>query len=124
MKKSLMIAGLIALGFAAAGGAARLGTGVDDKPNAPPRASAPNPAAKGETNRPERPLAEKLDRIKAEYEEANRAFFSLYRGSTIPEVNRAKAAEIRPDFPAVVRRIADLAATARRIRPSETPCSG
>ena len=36
----------------------------------------------------------------------------FYRGSTIPEENLKKATEIQPDFPAVVRRIAELAATA------------
>ena len=77
-----------------------------------PGPTNPKPAAKAGAERPEPPLAEKLDRLKAEYEDADRAFFAFYRGSTIPEENLAKAAEIQPDFPAVVRRIADLAATA------------
>ena len=107
-----MIAGLIALGLATTGGAVGLATAGGDEPKATPRSDDPKPAAKAGAERPEPPLAEKLDRLKAEYEAADRAFHALYRGSTIPEENLAKAAEIQPDFPAVVRRIADLAATA------------
>src|SRR4051794_10413192 len=62
--------------------------------------------------RPEASLDEKLDRLKAEYEGAARAHGALYRGSTIPEEDRARAAEIEPDLPAVVRRLAELASTA------------
>src|SRR5262249_42115975 len=56
--------------------------------------------------------AEKLDRLKAEYEAAERAFHAFYRGSTIPEADLAKAAKVQPDYAAFVRRVADLASTA------------
>jgi len=111
VKQSWMIAGLIALGLVTTGSAVGLATGGDE-PKATPRADDPKPSASAGAGRPEPPLAEKLDRLKAEYEGANRAFHQFYRGSTIPEEDRAKAAEIQPDYPAVVRRIADLAATA------------
>jgi RNA polymerase sigma factor (sigma-70 family) len=118
IRQCWMIAGLIALGMTTTVGAVGLATAGGDEPKATPSADEPKVvanavvAAKGE--RPEPPLAEKLDRLKAEYEAANRAFFAIYRGSTIPEENQAKAAEIEfvRIFPAVVRRIADLAATA------------
>src|SRR5690349_6530037 len=93
-----MIAGLIALGLATVGGAVGLTTGGDE-PKTTPRPDDPKPAVKAGAERPELPLAETLDRLKAEYEDAFRAY-------------NAKAAELRPDLPAVVRRIADLAATA------------
>ncbi len=114
MKKYLMIFVLIAFGLATTGGAVGLATGVDGEPRATSRANDPRPAANAGAERPEPPLAEKLDRLKAEYEAANRAFHALYRGSTIPEENLARAAQIQPDYPAFVRRIFDLAATAPR----------
>lgn len=101
MRQFWMIAGLIALGVATTVGTVRLTDGgVDDKPKATPRAERPKPS-----------LAENLERIKAEYEAANRAYHTLYRGSTIPEENQAMAAKIQPDYPAVVRRIFEQAAT-------------
>ena len=111
MRASWIVASLLALGLATTAGAVSLATGGDDDPKAPPRADAPKLASKVQTDRPEPALAETLDRIKAEYEAAQRAYYELYEGSTIPEKNRAKAAEIAPDFPSVVRRVADLAAT-------------
>ena len=112
MRHCWMIAGLITLGITTAVGAVGLATASGDEPKAAPRADNPKPAAKAVAERPELPLAEKLDRLKANYEDAQRAYGALYRGSTIPQENRAKAAEIEPDYSAVVRRIADLAATA------------
>ena len=112
MRQYWMIAGLITLGLATTGGAVGLATGALDEPKATPRANDPKPAAKALAERPEPLLAEKLDRLKAGYLDAERAYHAFYRGSTIPEESRAKAAEIQPDYPAVVRRIADLAATA------------
>ena len=111
MRQSWRIAGLIALGLATTGGAVGLATGGDE-PKATTRADDPKPVAKVEAGRPEPPLAEKLDRLKAEYEGARRAFHSFYRGSTIPEVDMEKALKAQPDYPAVARRIAELAATA------------
>lgn len=116
MKQYWIIAGLIALGLATAGGAVGLATGGDDEPKASPRVNEPKPATKAGAESPEPPLAEKLDRLRDEYDTANRAFQALYRGSTIPEENLARVAEIQPDYPAVVRRIFDLAATAPKDR--------
>jgi hypothetical protein len=93
-------------------GTVGLATGVGVEQKAAPSADVPKPAAKAGAERPGPPLAEELDRLTAEYEAANRAFFKLYRGSTIPEEDLKRAAEIQPDFPAFVRRIAELAATA------------
>jgi hypothetical protein len=107
------IAGLIALGITTTIGAVGLATGGDE-PKPAARTDDLKPAAKAGAEHPELSLAEKLDRLKDEYESALRAHDALFRGSTIPEENRAKAAEIKPDFPAVVRRIADLAATASK----------
>jgi peroxiredoxin len=112
MGHSSTIAGLIALGIIMNLGTVGLATGVGEEQEAAPSADDPKSAAKAGVERPGLPLAEKLDHLEAEYEAANRAFFKLYRGSTIPEEDLKKAAEIQPDFPAVVRRIAELAATA------------
>jgi thiol-disulfide isomerase/thioredoxin len=112
MRQSWMIAGLIAFGITTIVGAVGLATAGGDEPKAAPWADDPKPAAKAVAERPEFPLAEKLDSLKSEYERANRAFYALFRGSTIPEENQAKAAEIKPDYPGVVRRIFDVAATA------------
>lgn len=106
MKKLMTIAGLIVLTLATTGGALGLATGQDD----PPKTVAQG-ATKTKAQAPDPPLAEQLDRLKAEYETAQRAYFSLYKGSTIPQENLAKAAEIAPDYSAVVRRIDELAAT-------------
>jgi hypothetical protein len=62
--------------------------------------------------RPDRPLADQFGQLEAGYERAQRALQKFYHGSTIPEKDQAKAAEIRPDFSAVVRPIFDLAAAA------------
>ena len=105
MRQYWMIAGLIALGLGATGGG--------DEPKATPRSDDPKPVTKAEAERfrcPRWPRSSIASR--SEYEGANRAFVRLYRGSTIPEENQTKAVEIQPDFPAVVRRIFDLAATA------------
>ena len=114
MRQLGMIAGLIALGLATTGGAVGLATAGGDEPKAGPlpRSDDPKTAGQPGPTRPEPPLAEKLDRLKSEYEAPSGRIGTLYRGSTIPEENLAKAAEMRPDYPAVVRRIADLAATA------------
>jgi thiol-disulfide isomerase/thioredoxin len=111
MRQCLMIAGFIALGIATTVGAVGLATGCDE-PKAAARTDDLKPAAKAGAEHPELSLAEKLDRLNAEHESAFRAYDALFRGSTIPEENRAKAAEIRPNLAGVVRRIADLAATA------------
>jgi thiol-disulfide isomerase/thioredoxin len=112
MRQSWIIACLIALVVTTTVGAVGLATAGGDEPKATPRAVDPKPVAKAGAKRPEPPLAAKLDRLKTEYEGAQRAFQELYRGSTIPAENLKKAAEMQPDFPAVVRRIFDLAATA------------
>ena len=90
MRQYWMIAGLIALGLATTVGAVGLATAGGDEPKATPRADDPKPAAKAGAERPEPPLAEKLDRLKAEYEGADRAFQAFYRGSTIPQENLAE----------------------------------
>jgi RNA polymerase sigma factor (sigma-70 family) len=104
--------GLILLALAATSGAVALATLGGAEPLAAARADDPKPAAQPRTERPRLALAEKLDQIKSEYQAADREFMAFYRGSTIPEENRAKAAAIEPDFARTVRRIADLAATA------------
>jgi|GEM_PF-1345594 len=110
------IAGLIALGITTIVGAVGLATAGVNEPKATPSAEKPKLVAKSvvevKGERPEPPLAEKIDRLKTEFENTDRAYSELFRGSTIPEENRAKAAEIQPDFPAVVRKIANLASTA------------
>jgi peroxiredoxin len=112
MRHDWMLAGLIAFGITTTVGAAGLATGGGDEPKAAPRDEDPKPTANANAERPEPSLAEEFDRLKAEYEGAQRAYHALYRGSTIPEKNQAKAAEIQPDLPAIVRRIGELAATA------------
>ena len=108
-----MIAGLIALGITTTLGAVGLATAGGDEPkSSATRADDLKAAVSPGTKRPEPTLANKLDRLKDEYEEANRAFHEFYQGSTIPAENLKKALEIQPDFPAFVRRIAELAATA------------
>ncbi|WP_020466697.1 TlpA family protein disulfide reductase [Singulisphaera acidiphila] len=98
-----MIVCVVAIGSTTAIGAVGLAnSGADDS----------KLAVQDESKRPGPPLAERLDRLKAEYEDAFRAYNAFFRGSTIPEANKAKAAEIWPDLPAVVRRIADQAAIA------------
>jgi RNA polymerase sigma factor (sigma-70 family) len=115
MRQCWIITGVIALGITTTVGVVRLATAGGDEPRAKPaepRADDPKPAANAGAERPEPPLAKKLDRLKTEYEGTTRAFAELYRGSTIPEENRAKAAGMEPDFAGVVRRIFDLAAIA------------
>jgi thiol-disulfide isomerase/thioredoxin len=112
MRQCWMIAGLLALGITTTVEAVGLAAAGGDEPKATRRTEEPKPAAKAVAEGPEPPLAETLYRVKAKYEDAQRAYGALYRGSTIPEEDRAKAAEIKPDYSAVVRRIVDLAATA------------
>jgi thiol-disulfide isomerase/thioredoxin len=104
MRQYWMIVGLITLGITTTLGAVGPATGSGDEPKATARTDDLKPAAKAGAERPEPPLAEKLDRLKVTYEDAFRAYDA--------EVNRAKAAEIRPDLPAVARRLFDLAAIA------------
>jgi peroxiredoxin len=112
MRQCWIMAALIALGVTSTLGVVGLATAGGGEPEITPRSDDQKPAAKAVAERPEPPLAAKLDRLKDEYEDANRAFHEFYRGSTIPQENLKKALEIQPDFPAVVRRIADLATTA------------
>ncbi len=112
MKQCCMIAGVIALGFTTTAGVVELAIGDHEEPAAALRADNPKPGAQDGAEHSEPPLDEKLDRLKDGYEAANREFSKFYRGSTIPEEDQAKAAKVQPDFPAVVRRIADLAAAA------------
>ncbi len=84
MRQCWMIAGTIALGITTTGGAIALATRGGEEPKAAARPDDRKPAAKVGAERPEPPLAEKLNRLKAEYDAANRAFAALYRGSTIP----------------------------------------
>ena len=113
VKQYWMIAGLIALGVATTGGAVVMATSGEE-PKATPRPEEQKPATKAVAVHPEPPLADKLDRLKAEYEGAHRAFMAFYRGSTIPEADMEKALKAQPDFPALVRRILDLASTAKK----------
>ena len=116
MRQCWMIAGLLALGITTIVGAVGLATAGGDEPKATPSTDESKrgggAVVEAKTERPEPSLAQKLDRLKAEYEGAQRAFMALHRGSTIPKENEAKAAEIQPDLPAFVRRIFDLAQTA------------
>jgi thiol-disulfide isomerase/thioredoxin len=116
MRGHWVIAALFALGVTGTIGAAGMVTGGTDKANATPPADGPASVAKAsvaaEVHTPEPRLDEKLDRVKAEYETAIRQFMRLYRGSTIPEENLKKAAEIEPNYAAFVRRITELAETA------------
>jgi thiol-disulfide isomerase/thioredoxin len=112
MKQCAIIAGMISLAFTTTVGAVRLANAGGDEPKAESSAVKSNAASKTGAELPQAPLAEKLDRLKAEYEAALREHSALYRGSTIPEENRAKAAGIDIDLSPVVRQIADLAATA------------
>ena len=114
MRQTWMIAGYIALGLATTGAAVRLTLARDDKPKTAPLRKIPNPWPKQRppprTSLPIPRSREQLDRLKAEYENADREFYSFYRGSYIPKENLEKALQVRPDLPAFVRRIADLAA--------------
>ena len=108
MKQYWTIAGSIALGLATTSGAVALALARGDEPRTAPHSQDLKPVAG--TKPPGPSLAEKLDRLKADYENADRAFHSFYRGSYIPKENLEKALQVRPDLPALVRRVADLAA--------------
>ena len=113
MRQYWMIAGLIALGITTTVGAVGLATGAlatSRRPRPGPTIRSPRPKPGPKQSRA--PAGREARSPQGRVRGANRAFDALYRGSTIPEENRAKAAEIQPDFPAVVRRIVDLAATA------------
>jgi RNA polymerase sigma factor (sigma-70 family) len=115
MRQFRMITGLIALGITTSVAAVALATASSDDPKATSPADEPKRAAKAaveaKAEHPSPTMAEKLGSLEAEYEGAMRAFQSFYRGSTIPEENRKKAAEAQPDFQAFVRRMTELAAT-------------
>ena len=116
MRKCVTFVGLIAFCVATTSGAVGLASIGAEMPQAAPRADAPNVAATAkpgaQADRSEPPLAERLDQILSRYEASERAFLELYQGSTIPEQNRARAAEIQPDYSAVARQIFALAGTA------------
>jgi RNA polymerase sigma factor (sigma-70 family) len=112
MRQFLLIAGLISLSVATTGGAVGLALGSRQEPKPAPKVDDPKPTAKVGTARSEHSLAEQLDRLKADFERADRTILSFYRGSTIPPENLAEATKIQPDYAAVVRRIADLATAA------------
>ncbi len=112
IKQYLPIAGLIALGLATASGVVALAPRVGREPKAKPPAENPQPAVKAAADRSEHTLGKQLDDLKAEFERADRAFFAFYRGSTIPPENLAQATKLKPDFPAFVRTIGSLAASA------------
>jgi peroxiredoxin len=57
-------------------------------------------------------LAEQLDRIKLEYEAAERSFHAFFKGSTIPDQDMERALKVEPDLSATVRRIAELGTVA------------
>ena len=111
MRQCGMIVAVIALGLATTGGAVALAlAGRDDpKPAPPSQEPKPSPSAKArvETKLADPSLAQQFDRLKSEYENADREFHSFYRGSYIPKENLEKALQVRPDLPAFVRRIAD-----------------
>ena len=69
MRRYGMIASLIVLGLATTGGAVGLATGGDE-PKVAAQSDHLKPTAKAVAEHPELPLAEKLDRLKAEYEGA------------------------------------------------------
>jgi RNA polymerase sigma factor (sigma-70 family) len=108
MKQIGIIVAFVAIAITTAIGAVGLSTAGGDESKAKPSANEPKSAG----GRPEPSLATKLNQLETEYERAERAFQAFYRGSTIPAENLAKATAIQPDYPAFVRRIADLAATA------------
>ena len=114
MRQYGMIVGFIALGLATTGGAVALALAGRDDPKPAPPSQEPKPSAsakaRAETNLADPSLAQQFDRLKAEYENADREFHSFYRGSYIPKENLEKALQVRPDLPAFVRRIADLGA--------------
>ena len=117
MRQYWMIAGLITVGLATTGGAVGLATARPrDEPKATPRADDPKPAAKAVVRPKPSVPSPRWPRSSIASRPSTRAptgrLGAFYRGSTIPEENQAKAAEIQPDYPAVVRRIFDLAATA------------
>jgi RNA polymerase sigma factor (sigma-70 family) len=115
MRQFWTITGLIACSITTCVAAVALATAGGDDSKATPSADGPKRVAKtvveAKAEHPDSTLAEKLDRLEAEYEGAMRAFQSFYRGSTIPEENRKKAAEAQPDFQAFIRRMTELAAT-------------
>ncbi len=105
MRQLWMIAGLIAWGVTTSVAAVALATAGGDEPKATPSTDEPKRVAtavlESQAEHPAPALAEQLDRLKAEYEGAMRAFEAFYRGSTIPEENRKKAAAPpgHPDHP-------------------------
>ena len=82
----------------------------DPKPAPPSQEPNPPPVQKPEWRRrlADPSLAQQFDRLKSEYENADREFHSFYRGSYIPKENLEKALQVRPDLPAFVRRIAAM----------------
>jgi peroxiredoxin len=112
MRQFWTIAGLAALGISMTAVAVGLAGAGGEMPQANRRPDDTKPVAQSAAERPKNSLTAKLDRLMVEYEGAQRAFMELYRGSTIPEENLAKAAKMQPDFPGAVRRIAEMAALA------------
>ncbi|WP_237722548.1 TlpA family protein disulfide reductase [Singulisphaera acidiphila] len=112
MKRCRMIAGFVALGITTTVGAAGLGAGIGDEPKVAPRADGPMPSAKARSEGPGNSLAGELDHLKAQYEDAVWARSAPPPASATSKGDRADPAGIAPDYPGVVRRIFDLAATA------------
>ena len=113
MRQCWMIAGLIALGITMTVGAARAGDrwrrAAGRTLGQTNRSSPPNARLKAKPSLPSPRWPRSSIASRPSTRPPTGRSMQLYRGSTIPEENRAKAAEIQPDFPAVVRRIADLA---------------
>lgn len=108
MRPCWMIAGCVALGVtmtvrATAGGDETQPAAPDDHPSA---------SARAEAERTGDSLAERLDRLKTQYDDASRTPSRPPGGPGAPGGDRMDAAGIGPDYPGVVRRIFDLAATA------------
>ncbi len=112
LNKYSLFSGLIVSALATTAATLGLTRTGGQEPNATPPAAKPQSTVRAESSF--QPLAQQLDPLKAEYETALRTFMGFYRGSTIPPESLAQATKLQPDYPAFVRRIATLAASALR----------
>src|SRR4029079_15700878 len=78
VKQCWTIASLIALCITTTLGAVGMATAGGDEQNATPRIADSKAGTKAAAERPEPPLAAKLDRLKSDFESAQRAFSELY----------------------------------------------
>ena len=123
MKQCAIIAGMILLGITTTVGTVKLANAGGDEPKAASLAVKPNAAVNAGAELPQPPLAEKLDRLKTEYE-ATWAFEAFTE--VLP--SRMKTWR-RPPRSSLTSRPSCVGSPSwprpnRKVRLSEMPCSG